>query len=65
MGIGIGSSPVGFAGFVQPAKGQGEARPHEYHNDFVGYSYVDTCIYIYIYTHTCTYVCNVLFEIQM
>ena len=25
-GIGIGSSPIGYEGFVQPGKGQGEAR---------------------------------------
>ena len=28
-GIGIGSSPIGYEGFVQPQKGQGEARLNE------------------------------------
>ena len=41
MGIGIGSSRIGYEGFVQPRKGQGEAETKSvYYNDFVGYSYV-------------------------
>ena len=43
-GIGIGSSPIGHEGFVQPQKGRGEARLNWYYNNFVRYSY----IYIYI-----------------
>ena len=27
-GIGIGSSPIGYEGFVQPRKGQGKAKPN-------------------------------------
>ena len=37
--IGIGSSPVGFEGFVQPRKGQGETKPNSQYNNLVGYPY--------------------------
>ena len=37
--IGIGSSPVGFEGFVQPRKGQGETKPNSQYNSLVGYPY--------------------------
>ena len=37
-GIGIGSSPIGYEGFVQPWKGQGEARLNSYYNNFISYS---------------------------
>ena len=35
----IGSSPIGYEGFVQPRKGQGKAKLNHYYNNFVGYSY--------------------------
>ena len=28
--------PIGYEGFVQPQKGQGEARLNQYYNNFVG-----------------------------
>ena len=41
----LGSSPIGYEGFVQPRAGQGEAKLNQSYNNFVGYAY----IYIYIY----------------
>ena len=51
FGIGIGSPSVGYEGFAQPRKGQGEAKRNYYYNDFVGYSHRKKNIYIYTYTY--------------
>ena len=38
---------IGYEGFVQPRKGQGEARLNQYYNHFVGYSCagIQSCIH--------------------
>ena len=46
-GIGIGLSPIGYEG-SQTWKGQGEARPNLYDNNFVDYSYDSIIFYMCI-----------------
>ena len=36
----LGSSPIGYEGFVQPRNGQGEGKLNEYYTNFVDYSYI-------------------------
>ena len=37
--MGYRSMVIPYAGFLQPQKGQGEAKLNSYYNKFVGYSY--------------------------
>ena len=46
--MGIGSSPIGYDGFVPPQTGQGEAKLNQYYDNFVGYSYEAVLLSSYV-----------------
>ena len=48
-GIGIGSSPIGYEGFVQPQKGQDKAKLNEYYNYFCRLLIYTLFIHLFIY----------------
>ena len=48
-GIGIGSSPIGYEGLVQPQKGQDKAKPNEYYNYFCRLLIYTLFIHLFIY----------------
>ena len=48
----LGSSPIGYEGFVPPQAGQGEAKLNQSYNNFVGYAYIHIHTYIHAYIHT-------------